>query len=109
MTDRYFSVLLREAASLFTAYRHRSPGAGGVQMRHMGVFLGQLMLRSFDRAERVYGAMKCRGFDGLYRGPRVRPAAPADFVRGLVVSGVIIGLRCFNLSLFLGRLAERLR
>jgi cobalt/nickel transport system permease protein len=31
-------------------------------MRDMGVFSGQLLIRSFDRAERVYNAMKCRGY-----------------------------------------------
>jgi cobalt/nickel transport system permease protein len=35
-------------------------------MRDMGSFAGQLLLRSVDRAERVYRAMKARGYRGEY-------------------------------------------
>jgi cobalt/nickel transport system permease protein len=34
----------------------------GIAMKDMGSFTGQLLLRSFDRAERIYNAMKCRGY-----------------------------------------------
>lgn len=33
-------------------------------MKDMGIFVGQLLLKSFDRAESIYVAMKCRGYDG---------------------------------------------
>jgi len=63
LTYRYIGVLVGEAASMQTAYLLRSaPKAKHVAMRDMGSFLGQLVLRSFDRAERVYAAMKCRGY-----------------------------------------------
>jgi len=63
LTYRYIGVLLEESASMQTAYLLRS-GANvkRLEMRHLGSFLGQLTLRSFDRAERVYAAMKCRGY-----------------------------------------------
>lgn len=63
LTYRYLSVLLEEAHSMRTAYQLRGKTkARGIEMKHMGSFLGQLVLRSFDRAERVYAAMKCRGY-----------------------------------------------
>lgn len=62
MTYRYIGALLLEASSMYTAYMLRTSRRKGLEMRHMGSFVGQLLLRSFDRAERVYGAMKCRGY-----------------------------------------------
>ena len=62
MTYRYIGVLAEEAATMFIGYRLRSRTGNGLEMKHMGSFIGQLLLRSFDRAERVYQAMKCRGY-----------------------------------------------
>jgi len=62
MTYRYIGVLVEEAATMFIGYRLRSRTGNGLEMKHMGSFIGQLLLRSFDRAERVYQAMKCRGY-----------------------------------------------
>jgi cobalt/nickel transport system permease protein len=62
MTYRYIGVLLEEAYSMYTAYTMRSPNAKGIRMRDMGSFTGQLLIRSVDRSDRVYIAMKCRGY-----------------------------------------------
>ncbi|MDR2999955.1 MAG: cobalt ECF transporter T component CbiQ [Fibromonadaceae bacterium] len=62
MTYRYISVLLEEVYSMYIAYSLRNAGKKGIRMRDMGSFAGQLLLRSFDRADRVYNAMKCRGY-----------------------------------------------
>ncbi|GBU21039.1 hypothetical protein R80B4_00927 [Fibrobacteres bacterium R8-0-B4] len=61
MTYRYIGVLFAEAHSMRTAYILRSAGGKGIAMRDMGGFAGQLLLRSVDRADRVYNAMICRG------------------------------------------------
>jgi cobalt/nickel transport system permease protein len=51
-----------------TAYCLRNTGRKGIEMRpllqlrDMGSFTGQLLIRSFDRADRIYNAMKCRGY-----------------------------------------------
>ena len=71
MTFRYIGVLLEEAFSMITAYKLRSGNKKGVEMRHMGSLVGQLLLRGFDRAERVYAAMGCRGY-GYKHIPPVR-------------------------------------
>jgi cobalt/nickel transport system permease protein len=62
LSYRYIGVLLNEAYSMSIAYALRSPNRKGIDMRDMGSFSGQLLIRSFDRAERVYNAMKCRGY-----------------------------------------------
>jgi cobalt/nickel transport system permease protein len=68
MTRRYIAVLAGESSAMLTAYRLRSRRSSkGVKLRDAGSFLGQLLLRSFDRADRVYNAMRLRGFDGVYR------------------------------------------
>ena len=45
----------------------RSFGRRGMGWRVYGQMLGQLLLRTFARAQRIYLAMKCRGFDGQVR------------------------------------------
>jgi cobalt/nickel transport system permease protein len=64
MTYRYMSVLLKEATLMYQAYLLRAPGEKGIRLKDMGTFLGQLILRSMDRAERIYHGMQCRGFEG---------------------------------------------
>lgn len=61
MTYHYIGILVGETASMHLAYQLRS-AKRGINMKHMGSFVGQMILRSFDRAERVYYAMKCRGY-----------------------------------------------
>ena len=34
--------------------------------RSLGYLVGMLLVRSFDRAERILAAMKCRGFQGHF-------------------------------------------
>ena len=60
--DSWFAVLLEEVYAMTTAYKLRSGVKKALEMRHMGSFAGQLLLRGFDRAERVHAAMRCRGY-----------------------------------------------
>ena len=59
---RYLTLLLGEARQMNISYHLRSPNQRGIAISHMGSFIGQLLLRSFDRAEQVYQAMLCRGY-----------------------------------------------
>ncbi|MDR3335074.1 MAG: cobalt ECF transporter T component CbiQ [Treponema sp.] len=106
MTYRYLSVLIGEAVSMFTAYILRSGGQKGIRMQDMGSFLGQLILRSFDRAERVYQAMKCRGFEGAYRGRASAGFSASDYGYTLALIALMIFFRFFNLSVFAGNLLQ---
>lgn len=102
MTYRYLSVLITEAFTMHTAYILRSHKQKGIKLKDFGIFLGQLVLKSFDRAERVYNSMKCRGFDGIYYGKYTANMRVSDIVYIVIVAGLAILLRCFNLSLFIG-------
>jgi len=61
-TFRYITVLLEEVYSMTIAYKLRSGNRKALEMKHMGTFTGQIILRGFDRAERVHLAMRCRGY-----------------------------------------------
>ena len=93
MTYRYIGTLMEEAGSMYTAYMLRAAGEKGLEMKHMGGFTGQLLLRSFDRAERVYGAMKCRGYalrDGY---AKRRSMSPSDWMFLALAGGLPILFR----------------
>lgn len=104
LTYRYISVLLGEAGQMVTAYRLRSGRDGGIRMADMGCFLGQLLLRSYDRAERVYCAMKCRGYDGTYRPDAGAVWTFRDTAATVTVCSGILLARSVNFSLLLGGL-----
>jgi cobalt/nickel transport system permease protein len=62
-TYRYISVFLSEVRTCYNAYILRSRGKG-IAIKDMGFFCGGLFIKSYDRADRIYSAMKCRGFNG---------------------------------------------
>lgn len=66
LTYRYISVLLKEAHTITEAYSLRAPGQKGVYFKVWGPLVGQLLLRSIDRADSVYAAMVMRGYQGEY-------------------------------------------
>jgi cobalt/nickel transport system permease protein len=101
---RYIAVLIAEASSMYTAYILRSGGAKGIELKHMGSFIGHLFLRSADRAERVYAAMKCRGYD-LDKAPRYPlPLCAVDISFLVLVCGFCILFRVADVSALLGSL-----
>ncbi len=64
---RYISLIASEAARMIRAYRLRSFGSSGLSLKGYARLTGTLLLRSYDRAQRIYSAMLCRGFDGTIR------------------------------------------
>lgn len=90
MTYRYVGTIAEEARSMRTAYALRS-GRDAVDLRDFGAFAGTLFLKSMDRAERVYGAMRCRGYDGGARPTGSRPAfsmGDAAFLASVLSAGL---------------------
>lgn len=102
MVYRYIGVLAEEASGMVTAFRLRSNGAKWPSIREFGPFVGQLLLRSADRAERVYQAMQCR----LYTLRDVKRNRPAWEVRDtiflIVGCGSSILFRCVDITELLG-------
>lgn len=60
---RYIFVLIDEASRLQRGFKLRAAGQR-MQLKVLGSLLGQLLLRSISRAQRIHLAMLCRGFDG---------------------------------------------
>ena len=63
---RYVTVLLAEANRITQAYSLRAPGQKGVAFKAWGPLLGQMLLRSMDRAGVLYESMCIRGFIGEF-------------------------------------------
>jgi cobalt/nickel transport system permease protein len=65
---RYLHVLHREYHKLTLAMRVRGfkPGNNLHTYRAYANLAGMVLVKSYDRAQRVYQAMLCRGFDGTY-------------------------------------------
>ena len=103
LTYRYISVLLEEASKMYCAYSLRSAEQGGVRLRDMGSFLGQMILRGFDRAERVYAAMKCRGFNGASSIGRAAPMTASGVLLTGAVAALILVPRVCNISQLIGK------
>jgi cobalt/nickel transport system permease protein len=62
LTLRYIGVLVEEAEKMYRAYLLKNPRVTMIAFKDMGTFTGLLLLRTLARAERVYQAMKCRGY-----------------------------------------------
>ncbi len=64
---RYIFVLVEEAEKMEMARSLRSFNDKSRPFRVFVSIIGHLLLRSYDRADRIYLAMQCRGFDGNIR------------------------------------------
>ena len=104
LTYRYITVLMEEVFRILTAYALRAPGQKGVGYKAWGSLLGQLLLRTFDRAERIYQAMRLRGFDGDYSDKPIGRIKPGDIFYGLFWISYFLLARWMNIPEFLGGL-----
>ena len=64
---RYFGIMAMEADRITTAYQLRAPHQKGIHYKAWGTLVGQWLLRSMDKADRVYESMLLRGFSGDFR------------------------------------------
>ena len=103
LSYRYIATLLSEVESMWTAYSLRAPGSKAVALADFGSFFGQLLLRSFDRAQRIYDAMRCRGFSGVYYGPARPRRLRESIVFVACAAAALVMLRFFPPSVLLGR------
>ncbi len=98
LTIRYISVLVDEARNMYYAYRLRTPGLKGIILRHMGEFLGQLLLKSIYRSERIYHGMKCRGYRGSVSIDRRERLHGKDYLQMVIL--VTLLLLCRFIKVF---------
>ncbi len=66
LTYRYIYVLIEEFSNISTSYFLRAPGQKGIHYKLWGPLLGQLLMRTYDRAQSIYSAMSLRGYRGKY-------------------------------------------
>ncbi len=101
---RYLFVLSEEAQRMLRARELRSFSDRPMQWRTFVSLTGHLLLRTLDRAERVYLAMCSRGFDGRIRILRTMKIGSREiaFVLGWALAFVF--LRFYNIPLHLGAL-----
>lgn len=104
LTYRYITVLSEEAAIMTDAYHLRAPQQKGIEYSAWGSFLGQLLLRSMDRADEIWQAMQLRGFNGQFHYADEIPAGVNDWLMGILIAGLIVFCRCCNVTALLGSL-----
>ncbi|MBQ5952140.1 MAG: cobalt ECF transporter T component CbiQ [Lachnospiraceae bacterium] len=107
LTYRYASVLMEEAASMTTAYHLRAPGQKGIHVSAWGSFLGQLLLRSFDRAERLHKSMLLRGYHGHFHYVDASPVTTKDVTVCVCGLALFAFLRFVDITRLLGGLFVR--
>ena len=59
---RYLGLMIQEASDVWTAYKLRAPGQKGVHFSVWGSLVGSMLIRSMDKAEKVYQSMELRGY-----------------------------------------------
>lgn len=96
-TVRYVDVLHREQRRLRLAMKARAftMRADPHTWRTVGFLVGMLLVRAFERAERILAAMKCRGFTGRFHAREPARFAGRDglFLGGCaVVIAALVGL-----------------
>jgi cobalt/nickel transport system permease protein len=100
--NRYIHVVADEAARLVRAHALRSFRRGGMSVRVFGSLCGQLLLRSLDRAQRIYNAMLSRGFTGEIRLLRERPIRAGDVLFATLWPVFFLIARLYNIPLWIG-------
>jgi cobalt/nickel transport system permease protein len=106
LTFRYISVLTEELARMLRAYSLRAPQQKGVRLKDSGPFAGQLLLRTFDRAQRVYDSMRLRGFNGEYHAYGQAKVSLKDVLFITAWSLFFILARAYDIPACLGVLFE---
>ena len=101
---RYISLLLSEANRMVQAYALRAPGQKGINIRVWGPLVGQLLLRSMDRAQNVYDSMCLRGYTGEFYYGDESKARGSDYLYLLLWALLIVLFRTVPVFQVIGNL-----
>ena len=104
LTFRYVGVLTEELSVMTDAYHLRAPGQKGIQVSAWGSFLGQLLLRSMDRAQELYASMLLRGYHEHFHYAPLRRFAGKDAAYAAACIGIFLLLRTVRVTQILGGL-----
>lgn len=87
---RYLFIFVDEFERMKRARDARSFGGGRLwRLQTLGRMTGTMFLRSYERGERVYGAMTARGFDGSFRAVRALRMGGWDAAAGAGFAGLV--------------------
>lgn len=94
LSYRYLFLMQAESRSIRTAMRARGHvfRFNGRTFAVLGNVIGMLLIRSMERADRVYLAMTARGFDGRFRPREQWHSCPADAVKSAVLVAMAAGI-----------------
>ena len=107
LTYRYVGMMIEEVGVMYDAYMLRAPGQKGIHVSAWGSFLGQLLMRSMDRAEELYSSMLLRGFRGEFYYVGLPKARGKDWLFFLGSVLLFLAARNTNLPELLGSLFMR--
>ena len=107
LTYRYVGVMTEELAVMTEAYHLRAPGQKGIHISAWGSFLGQLLLRSMDRAQELYSSMLLRGYHEHFHYADIPPFRLRDALYMTACVAVFVLLRLTGVSALLGGLIVR--
>lgn len=93
-TYRYIHVIFQEYDRLRNAMRARGfvPRTNMHTYRSYAYLVGMLLVRSYDRAERIHKAMLCRGFQGRYHALSQFSVTRSDVTYFMIMMSVILGM-----------------
>lgn len=96
MTFRYVFILIEETSAMIESYQLRAPGQKGIKYTAWGSFLGQLILRTYDKGSRIYDNMLLRGYNGEVPMPGNYSDGQGrqnSIIWGSIVIVLIVGIR----------------
>ena len=96
-------ILLDEASIMTDAYNLRAPGQKGIHISAWGSFLGQLLLRTMDRAQALYESMVLRGYNGDIKYVGKKNYNAFSWLYIIVGIAVMVVLRYYNIVEYIGR------
>lgn len=99
-TYRYLIVILEEALGMEHARKSRGFGRKNYPLSMWARLIGQLLIRSYDRASSIHRAMLARGFSGTMPSTRSHAMNFQSWCFIGVWSGLIVLLRFVNLGKF---------
>jgi cobalt/nickel transport system permease protein len=96
LTYRYVFVIEQEYLKLVRAMKMRGfvPRTDMHTYRSLAHLLGMLLVRSLERSERIYQAMRCRGFEGRFHTLDLLCVRPADYLFATLMLLALAGLAC---------------
>ena len=99
LSIRYISVMQQEFARLRCAMKARGfhPNSSLHTWRSYGYLFGMMLVRAMERADRIWLAMKCRGFNGRF--PATGTASLTAYDRRYFVGYFIVISFVFNITM----------